>query len=102
MHAVAGGRPDRLILNLPNAGRLADLPVDVVIGAPCLVDGAGVHPLPIGPAARLRPRPGEHGKPVELWTIEAATTGTARAARLALTHHPLVDSAAVAGFLVAT
>ena len=28
-------------------------------------------------------------KQVERWTIEAATTGSAAAARLALTHHPL-------------
>ena len=40
-------------------------------------------------------------KQVERWTIEAATTGSAAAARLALTHHPLVDSAAVASALLA-
>lgn len=101
MRAIGRDEPARLILDMPNAGRLADLPDDAVIEAPCRVDGAGVHPLPIDPLPDYARGLVATVKQVERWTIEAAVTGSARAARLALTHHPLVDSAAIASRLLA-
>ena len=101
MRAIGRDEPARLILNAPNAGRLADLPDDAVIEAPCRVDGTGVHPLPIAPLPDYARGLVATIKQVERWTIEAAVTGSARAARLALTHHPLVDSAAIASRLLA-
>ncbi|MFT3862195.1 6-phospho-beta-glucosidase [Micropruina sp.] len=101
MRAVATDRGTTLILNTPNAGRLPYLPDDAVIEAPCRVDGGGVHPLPLGSLPGHAQGLVTTVKQVERWTIEAATTGSARAARLALTHHPLVDSAAVASALLA-
>lgn len=96
MRAIGRDEPATLILNLPNAGRLAELPDDAVIEAPCWVDGNGVHPLPVEPLPDYARGLVTTIKQVERWTIEAATTGSARAARLAFTHHPLVDSAAIA------
>lgn len=96
MRAIGRDEPATLILNLPNAGRLPELPDDAVIEAPCRVDGSGVHPLPLEPLPDYARGLVTTIKQVERWTIEAATTGSARAARLAFTHHPLVDSAAIA------
>ena len=100
MRAVARDEPAMLILNTPNAGRLAELPDDAVIEAPCVVDGRGIRPSPLGPLPAYARGLVTTVKQVERWTIEAATTGSARAARLALTHHPLVDSARVAAALL--
>ena len=101
MRAIARDEPSTMILNTPNAARLAELPDDAVIEAPCRVDGSGVHPLPQSPLPAHARGLMTTVKQVERWTIEAATTGSAAAARLALTHHPLVDSAAVASALLA-
>ncbi len=100
MRAIGRDEPARLILNVPNAGRLAGLPDDAVIEAPCLVDGRGVHPLALQPLPDYARGLVTTVKQVERWTIEAAISGSARAARMALTHHPLVDSAAIAARLL--
>ena len=100
MRAIANDEPVTLILNVPNDGRLAELPDDAVIEAPCRVDGGGVRPLPVGPLPGYARGLVTTVKQVERWTIEAAVTGSAGAARLALTHHPLVDSATVAAELL--
>ncbi|MFT3832188.1 MAG: 6-phospho-beta-glucosidase [Micropruina sp.] len=100
MRAIGRDEPASLILNLLNAGRLSELPNDAVIEAPCRVDGRGLHPLPLAPLPRYARGLVTTVKQVERWTIEAAITGSARAARLALTHHPLVDSATIAADLL--
>lgn len=101
MRAIARDEPATLILNTPNAGRLTELPPDAVIEAPCAVAAQGVRPLPLDPLPAYARGLVTTVKQVERWTIEAAATGSARAARLALTHHPLVDSARVAAALLA-
>ncbi len=100
IRAIARDQPATLILNRPNAGRLPELADHAVIEASCRVDGAGVHALPMGTLPGYARGLITTIKQVEQWTIEAATTGSARAARLALSHHPLVDSAAVATSLL--
>lgn len=101
MRAVARNEAATLVLNTPNSGRLAELDADAVIEAPCVVDGDGVHPLPMAGLPTHAVGLVQTVKQVERWTIEAAVTRSAKAARLALTHHPLVDSAAVARSLLA-
>ncbi len=100
MRAIGRDEPATLILNLPNAGRLTELSDDAVIEAPCDVDGRGLHPRPLAPLPDYARGLVATIKQVERWTIEAATTGSARAARLALMHHPLVDSATIAARLL--
>lgn len=100
MHAVANDVPAELILNVPNRGLLPELDDDAVVEVPCRVDASGVMPLP---GARLP----EHGrglvvnaKYVERRTIDAVVHHSRRDALLALVHHPLVDSYAVAEALL--
>lgn len=101
MHAIGRDTPAELIVNVPNAGTLPELDDDAVIEVPCVVDATGAHPHPsVGLPA--------HGvglvttiKQVERYVIEAGTTGSARAALLALAGHPLVDSVNVARQLLA-
>jgi alpha-galactosidase len=47
---IAGaGRHYHLAANLPNEGQIASLPLGAIVETPVLVDGAGVHPVYIGP-----------------------------------------------------
>jgi 6-phospho-beta-glucosidase len=96
MGAVAGDTGSELILNVPNGRTVPALPPEAVIETVCTVDAAGAHPRPC-------PLPGaaELGlmmqvKACEQATIEAAVSGSRRAALRALALHPLVDSPAVA------
>jgi 6-phospho-beta-glucosidase len=96
MGAVAGDTGRELILNVPNGTTVPALPPEAVVETVCTVDAAGAHPRPCPP-----PGPAELGlmlqvKACEQATIEAATTGSRRAALRALALHPLVDSPAVA------
>ncbi len=96
MHAIAHDRPARLILNVPNAGRLHELDDAAVIEAPCDVDASGIHPLAIDPLPRYASGLVTTVKEVERLTLAAATSGSRRDAWLAMAHHPLVDSVRVA------
>lgn len=96
MHAIANDQPAELILNVANGGALPDLDDSAVVEVPCRVDRSGATPLP-GSALP------EHGrglvvnaKYVERLTMDAAISHSRDSALLALTHHPLVDSFAVA------
>ncbi len=96
VHAIAHDRPARLILNTANGSRLDELDPDAVIEAPCLVDGAGVHPLPIDPLPAYAVGLVTEVKAVERMTLAAAESGSRRSAWLAMACHPLVDSVRVA------
>jgi 6-phospho-beta-glucosidase len=96
MRAIARDERTRLILNVPNGTTVPALNAEAVIEVPCEVGADGARPLPV-------PAPDEHQaglmlsvKAVERATIEAAASGSRRAALRALALHPLVDSAAVA------
>ncbi|WP_203568343.1 6-phospho-beta-glucosidase [Aestuariimicrobium ganziense] len=96
MHAIAHDRPARLVLNRPNAGRVTSVDDDAVIEAPCLVDGTGIQPLPIGEIPAHGVGLVQQVKNVERTTIEAARAGDRTLAWRALALHPLVDSVTVA------
>ncbi|MFB7894864.1 6-phospho-beta-glucosidase [Streptomyces xiamenensis] len=101
MRAIATDRATRLILNVRNAGTLPGLPPDAVIETVCEVNAQGAHPVPA-----ISPGLAETGlmlqlKAVERATIDAATTGSPEAALRALALHPLVDSPATAGHILA-
>ncbi|HZG05943.1 MAG TPA: 6-phospho-beta-glucosidase [Streptomyces sp.] len=96
MRAVARGERTTLILNVPGRGAVPGLDDDAVVEVPCLVDATGARPLATGPVA-----PDQLGlmlsvKAVERSAIEAAHSGSRRAALRALALHPLVDSVRVA------
>ncbi len=100
MHAIANDVPAELILNVANRGLLPDLDDAAVIEVPCRVDGRGVTPL----RDATLPNHGRgmvvNAKYVERRTMDAAINHSRDDALLALTHHPLVDSFAVAGELL--
>ena len=96
VHAIAHDRPATLILNTANGSRLDELDADAVIEAPCVVDGAGVHPLPTDPLPHYAVGLVTEVKSVEQMTLAAAESGSRRRAWLAMACHPLVDSVAVA------
>lgn len=100
MTALATGAPERMILDVGNArvsGEsstriVPELPDETVIEVGCVVDGGGVHPLPIAPLglselgmmARLRAS--------EQAVCEAALTGSIDRAWEGFSAHPLVGS----------
>lgn len=96
MRAIARGERTRLVLNVPGRGTVAALPGDAIVETVCEVDGSGPRPLPVA-----QPGPAELGlmlqlKAVEQAAVDAAVSGSRRAALRALGLHPLVDSPAVA------
>lgn len=96
MRAIAHDERTTLILNVPGGGAVSFLDPRAVVEVPCEVGAFGVRPLPVAP-------PDEHQaglmlalKAVERATVEAAATGSRKAALRALALHPLVDSASAA------
>jgi 6-phospho-beta-glucosidase len=101
MRAIAADRPQTMILNVRNGDALPGLPPDAVVEVPCQVDGKGARPLP--PTAPTGPELGllQQVKAVEQLTIRSALDRDPALAVKAFALHPLVDSVAVAGELVA-
>ncbi|MBB1251998.1 6-phospho-beta-glucosidase [Streptomyces alkaliterrae] len=97
MAALSGatGR-QRFVLNVRNNGTLPALPADAVVETVCEVDGDGVRSVPVTPLDGAELGLVLQVKAVERATIEAAATGSHRAALRALLLHPLVDSPEVA------
>lgn len=100
MHAIGRDVPAELIVNVPNRGTLPALDDDAIVEVPCRVDRTGAHPLPNPGLPAIGVGLVTTVKQVERLTIEAATTGSRRAAWLAFALHPLVDSARVAHALL--
>jgi 6-phospho-beta-glucosidase len=90
MVAALRNRQSELILNVPSAGALPGMEPGDVVEVPCLVAEGLITPVAspaLPPAARGLVAP---VKAFEHLTIEAAITGSRRAAVTALTAHPLV------------
>ena len=45
---TCAGNHYHLAANLPNAGQIANLPIDAIVETPVMVDGAGIHPVHMG------------------------------------------------------
>jgi alpha-galactosidase len=87
--AFAGGHY-HLAANLPNQGQISNLPAGVIVETPVYVDGAGIHPLPMGAlpegvAALCR----REISAVQLG-VDAAATGDRRAALQCLLLDPVI------------
>jgi 6-phospho-beta-glucosidase len=100
--AIAADQPSTMILNVRNDDALPGLPASAVVEVPCHVDGSGARPLPVTAPAGAELGLMQQVKEVEQLTIRAATERDPRLAYQALALHPLVDSVAVAGELLAT
>lgn len=100
MHAIRGGEPVTMILNVRNGGALAGLDDDSVVELPAVVDGSGAHPLPAARPCMSQLGLMQQVKGVERLTIKAATSASADAALQAFALHPLVDSVSIARSLL--
>ncbi len=101
MRAVTTGDSAEFVLDVRNGTALAQLPPDAVVEVPARVDGTGVHPHPVAPLDAHQLGLVSALRAVEEAVLEAARTGSRSAALRALVVHPLVDSARVAGQLLA-
>lgn len=93
LESIAANRPTGVLaLNLPNRGFIDDLPSDIAVEVPALVDGNGVHGValrrfPRGIAGLLRNQVAVHDL-----TAEAVLTRSKAAALQALLVDPVVHS----------
>jgi 6-phospho-beta-glucosidase len=94
--ALAGGEPRTLILDLPNRGRMRDVPEDAVIEAPVRIEAGRAVGLPVAPLPEPQRELVGRVKEAERLTIRAAREGSAALALDALSAHPLVPSRDVA------
>jgi len=97
MAAIASATLHRMpALNLLNRGTIHNLPDDVFVETPAIVDGSGIRPVAIGdlpaPLAAFNRRDIDQ---MEL-TVEAAVTGDRNRVLQAMMLDPVVDSVSVA------
>jgi len=90
--AIANDTGEVHIVDCRNAGALPDLPEDVAVEIPCVIDRQGAHSITAGHLPFSIRGLVQHVKAYEELTIDAAITGEERAALLALTANPLVPS----------
>jgi 6-phospho-beta-glucosidase len=86
----------KVIVNTPGGTSLDFLEPDDVVEVPALVDGGGVAPLAAPPLPRSARGLVTSVKEYERAIVDAAVTGDAQAATLALALHPLVPGVTVA------
>lgn len=91
IEAIRGGRPRRMVLNVPNRGAITGMPPGAVVEIPAWVERDAIHPLAVGeiPAHCLGLM--LQVKVFEELTIQAALAGSYAKAHLALTLHPLIS-----------
>lgn len=96
MSAISRNERTSMILNVANKGTIRGLPDDAIVEIPAMVDANGLHPLSTTPPDLHQTGLMQQVKAVERLTIEAAVTGSRKAALSAFALHPLVDSVSVA------
>ena len=97
--------PVRLILNVRNtiggAPAVPGLPDDAVVEVPCLVDAAGIRPLPVSALPEHALGLAQQVEACNRLAIRAATEHRTDLAVAALALHPLIDSVEVAKEILA-
>lgn len=96
MKALANDDPSIIIVNRPNGQRISWLAENDVIEASCLVDGRGIHPLPVSDLPLNFAGLVSQIKHVEKCTIAASLAPDYQMAWQAMANHPLIDSVKVA------
>ncbi len=87
--SLHAGTADLQVVNVRNAGAIANLADDDVVEVTCTVDRDGAHPLPTAPLAPEMLGLVQHAKAYERRTIAAATSGDRELALKALMANPL-------------
>jgi 6-phospho-beta-glucosidase len=93
---LTGSSPGGVIVNTRNGASLGFLDPDDVVEVPALVHGGGVSPLAVGRLPRSAVGLITQTKQYERELVDAAVTGDAGLAALALAVHPLVPGVTVA------
>jgi 6-phospho-beta-glucosidase len=99
--ALLGGRPAQLIVNARNGGTISQLPPDLVVEVPCVIDAAGATPLPVAPLDLHQLGLIASVRASEQAVIDAVLQGSMDHARRAFLIHPLVGSPRIAEQLLA-
>ncbi len=97
---LAGRGAREVIVNIPNGTSLGFLDADDVVEVPARVDAGGLSPLPAPPLPRSAQALVEQVKDYERGIVEAAMTGDAGLAGVALSGHPLVPGITAARELI--
>jgi len=97
---LTGNRPGRVIVNIPNDGAIPALAADDIVEVPAQVSQDGLVPEPVPELPRSAGALVEQVKEYESATVEAAMTGDAGLAAVALALHPLVPGSTVARVLL--
>lgn len=100
INAVLSGRPTTLIVNARNGSTVPQLPADLVLEVPCIIDGTGATPLPVAPPDLHQLGMIGSVRASERAVISAVTQGSREEALRAFTIHPLVGSPVVARHLL--
>ena len=90
--AIANDTQEVYVVDCRNEDALPDLPPDVAVEIPAVIDRQGAHAIAAGHLPFSIRGLVQHVKAYEELTIEAAISGDERAALLALTANPLVPS----------
>jgi 6-phospho-beta-glucosidase len=93
---LTGRSPGEVIVNTRNGASLGFLDEDDVVEVPALVHGGGVSPLAVGQLPRSARGLVTQTKQYERELVDAAVSGDAGLAALALALHPLVPGVTVA------
>ncbi|MGN6173056.1 MAG: hypothetical protein ACTHPS_08905, partial [Streptosporangiaceae bacterium] len=93
---LTGRSPGEVIVNTRNGASLGFLDPDDVVEVPALVHGGGVSPLAVGQLPRSARGLITQTKQYERELVDAAVSGDAGLAALALALHPLVPGVTVA------
>src|SRR5215467_9834478 len=93
---LTGRSPGEVIVNTRNGSSLGFLDPDDVVEVPALINGGGVSPLAVGPLPRSARGLITQTKQYERELVDAAVSGDAGLAALALALHPLVPGVTVA------
>jgi 6-phospho-beta-glucosidase len=94
--ALLSGRPARLIVNARNGSAMKQLPADVVVEVPCVIDGRGARPLPVAPLDLHQLGLLASVRASEQAVIAAIADRSREQALRSLIIHPLVGSPSIA------
>lgn len=97
---LSSRQPSQVIVNTRNGSAMPFLDADDVVEVPATVDGGGVHPLATGELPRSARGLVIQMKEYERTLVEAAVTGDAKLAEVALSLHPLVPGTSEARALL--
>ncbi len=97
---LAGRGARDVIVNIRNGASLGYLDADDIVEVPARVDAGGISALPVPALPRSAQALVEQVKEYERGTVEAAMTGDAGLAAVALSQHPLVPGITAARELV--